>query len=174
MKKQTPAARCQYHTLKPDAPTLAGTLAKLLPSIAAAFLLPWDITEGCSHTCYQQVSAERFPCTQSCQQVSRSNLHLLRGLDERPTPSWAFFGQAISALLSSSPTSSATPSWVNTLHLPSSLPPSFSKEHFANPYASALAMLQYVPNLYAPPPAGLAPLSTLAIPKEPVIPLRTE
>lgn len=123
MKKQTPAARCQYHTLKPDAPTLAGTLAKLLPSIAAAFLLPWDITEGCSHTCYQQVSAERIPCTQSCQQVSRSNLHLLRGLDERPTPSWAFFGQAISALLSSSPTSSATPSWVNTLHLPSSLPP---------------------------------------------------
>lgn len=106
--------------------------------------------------------------------ANRSPDQTFRRLDELPTPSPAFFGQAISASLSSSPTSSATPSWVNTPHLPPSHPPSFSKGHFTNPYASTLAMLRCVPNLSTPPPAGLAPLSTLTTPKEPAIPLRTE
>lgn len=41
-----------------------------------------------------------------------------------PPPSRAFLGQAISASRSSSPTSSATPSWVNTPHPPPFLLPS--------------------------------------------------
>lgn len=44
----------------------------------AAFPLPWDMMEGCCHRWDQQVSEEHFPCTQSCQQVSETNFHLLR------------------------------------------------------------------------------------------------
>lgn len=108
--------------------------------------------EGCCHTRDQQVSEEHFPCTQSCQQVSGTNFHLLRPgcAPYPPAPPRAFFGQAISASWSSSPTSSATPSWVITPHLPPCFLPSSSKGHLANPSASARVVLRCVPLAFPP------------------------
>lgn len=105
------------------------------------------------------------------QQISRTNFHLLRP-ECAPTPPKPGLSLAKQFPLRGAARPLPAPRLPGSIHLiPHSLPPSFSKGHFVDPYANALAKLRCVPKLSTPPPAGLAAPPTLTTHKEP---LRTE